>query len=49
MAFLTLQKSGFDPGSVHVGFLVAKVALGQVSLQALRISRQYHSTNAQIL
>jgi hypothetical protein len=28
----------FDPGSVHVGFMVDKVALGQVFLWVLRFS-----------
>jgi hypothetical protein len=28
--------AGFDPGSVHVGFVVDKVALRQVSLRVLR-------------
>jgi hypothetical protein len=30
--------AGFAPGSVHVGFVVDKVALGQVFLQVLRFS-----------
>jgi hypothetical protein len=34
------------PVSVHVQFVVHKVALGQVSLRVLRFSRQYHSTKA---
>jgi hypothetical protein len=29
---------GFDPGSVHVGFVVDKVALGQVFPRVLRFS-----------
>ena len=32
VASLTLQMPGFDPGSVHVKFVVGKVALGQVFL-----------------
>jgi hypothetical protein len=32
---------GFAPGSTHVGFVVDKVALGQVFLRVLRFSRQY--------
>jgi hypothetical protein len=32
------RRSGFDPGSVHVGFVVDKVALGQVFSQVLRVS-----------
>jgi hypothetical protein len=35
------------PGSIHVGFVVDKVALGQVFLRALRFSPSiYHSTFA---
>jgi hypothetical protein len=30
VACLPLRRPGFDPGSVHVGFVVEKVALGQV-------------------
>jgi hypothetical protein len=30
------RRPGFDPGSVHVGFVVDKVALGQVFLRVLR-------------
>jgi hypothetical protein len=29
VASLSPRRSGFDPGSVHVGFVVDKVALGQ--------------------
>jgi hypothetical protein len=29
IAGLTPRRPGFDPGSVHVGFVVDKVALGQ--------------------
>jgi hypothetical protein len=32
------RRSGFDPGSVHVEFVVDKVALGQVFLRVLRFS-----------
>jgi hypothetical protein len=32
------QRPGFDPGSVHVGFVVDEVALGQVSPRVLRFS-----------
>jgi hypothetical protein len=32
VAVLPQRKSGFDPGSVHVGFVVDKVALEQVFL-----------------
>jgi hypothetical protein len=35
---LSPRRFGFDPGSVHVGFVVDKVALGQVFLRALRFS-----------
>jgi hypothetical protein len=34
------------PGLVSVGFVVDRVALGQVLLRVLRFSRQYHSTVA---
>ena len=37
-AGLSQRRSGFDPGSVHVGFVVDKVALGQVFLRVLRFS-----------
>jgi hypothetical protein len=30
------RRPGFDPGSVHVGFVVDKVAVGQVFPQVLR-------------
>jgi hypothetical protein len=32
------RRPGFDPGSVHVGFVVDKVALGQVFPRVLRFS-----------
>jgi hypothetical protein len=32
------RRPGFAPGSIHVGFLVDKVALGQVFLLVLRFS-----------
>jgi hypothetical protein len=32
------QKPGFAPGSIHAGFVVDKVALGQVFLRVLRFS-----------
>jgi hypothetical protein len=35
-ASLPPRRPGFDPGSVHVGFVVDKVALGQVFLRVLR-------------
>jgi hypothetical protein len=38
VAGLPPQKPGFDPGSVHVGLVVYKVALGQVFPQVLRFS-----------
>jgi hypothetical protein len=38
MDCLSLRSRGFDPGSVHVGFMVDKVALGQVFLRILRFS-----------
>jgi hypothetical protein len=38
VAGLSPRRSGFDPGSVHVGFVVDKVALGQVFPRVLRFS-----------
>jgi hypothetical protein len=38
VAGLPRRKPGFDPGSVHVGFLVDEVALGQVFPRVLRFS-----------
>jgi hypothetical protein len=35
VAGLPLRRPGFDPGSVHVGFVVSKVALGQVFLRVV--------------
>jgi hypothetical protein len=37
-AGLPPRRPGFDPGSVHVGFVVDEVALGQVFPRALRFS-----------
>jgi hypothetical protein len=37
-AGLPLRRPGFDPGSAHVGFVVDKVALGQVFPRVLRSS-----------
>jgi hypothetical protein len=34
---LSPRRPGFAPGSIHVGFVVDKVALGQVFLQVLRV------------
>jgi hypothetical protein len=36
VAGLSPRRLGFDPGSVHVGFMVNKVALGQVFPPVLR-------------
>jgi hypothetical protein len=38
---LSPRRPGFAPGSIHVGFVVDNVALGQVFLRVLRFSRQY--------
>jgi hypothetical protein len=35
---LPLRRTGFHPGSVHVGFVVDKVVLGRVFLRVLRFS-----------
>jgi hypothetical protein len=37
-AGLSPRRPGFRPGSVHVGFVVDKVTLGQVFLRVLRFS-----------
>jgi hypothetical protein len=37
-AGLPLRRAGFDPGSVHLGFEVGKVALGQVFSRVFRSS-----------
>jgi hypothetical protein len=41
---LSLRRPGFDPGSVHVGFVVDKVALGQAFLRvvAFPLSIPFH-------
>jgi hypothetical protein len=36
VASLSRPRSGFVPGPVHVGFVLEKVALGQVYLRVLR-------------
>jgi hypothetical protein len=38
VAYLSPRRPGFDPGSVHVGFALDKVALGQVFPRVLRFS-----------
>jgi hypothetical protein len=38
VAGLSPRRAGFAPGSIHVGFVVDKVALGQVFLPVLRFS-----------
>lgn len=38
VASLSQWRPGFNPSQVHVGFVVEKVALGQVFLQALQFS-----------
>jgi hypothetical protein len=44
VAGLSPRRSGFAPGSIHVGFVVDKVALGQVFLRVLRFPLSiYHS------
>jgi hypothetical protein len=49
-AGLPPRRPGFNPGSVHVGFMVDKVALGQVFLRVLRVFPcQFHSTGAPLL
>jgi hypothetical protein len=46
---LTLRWPVFDAGLVCVGYVVNKVALGQVFPRVLRFSRQFHSTGALLL
>jgi hypothetical protein len=38
VAGLSPRRHGFAPGSVHVGYVVGKVALGQVFVQVVRFS-----------
>jgi hypothetical protein len=38
VAALSPRRPGFAPGSIHVGFVVDKVAVGQVFLRVLRFS-----------
>jgi hypothetical protein len=38
VAGLSPRSHGFAPGSIHIGFVVGKVALGQVFLRVLRFS-----------
>jgi hypothetical protein len=41
------RKTGFDPGSINVGFVVDKVALGQGILPSTSVFPcQFHSTGA---
>jgi hypothetical protein len=44
VAGLSPRRTGFAPGSIHVGFVVDKVALGQVFLRVLRfpLSISFH-------
>jgi hypothetical protein len=50
VAGLPPRRLGFDPGSVHVGFLVDKVALGQVFSPSTSVFLfQFHSTGAPLL
>jgi hypothetical protein len=42
-------RPGFDPWSVHVGFVVDKVALGQVFLRVAGFPCQFHSSGAPLL
>jgi hypothetical protein len=47
VAGLSPRRPGLAPGSTHVGFVVEKVALGQVFLIVLRIPlSMYYSTVA---
>jgi hypothetical protein len=44
VAVLSPRSTRFVPGSMHVGFLVEEVTLGQVSHRVLVFPCQYHST-----
>jgi hypothetical protein len=47
VAGLSPRRPGFNPGSVHMGFVVDKVALGQVFLPRTSVfSCQFHFTGA---
>ena len=47
MAQVVSRRPGFDPGSVHVEFVVDKVALGQVFPPSTSVLPcQFHSTGA---
>jgi hypothetical protein len=49
VAGLSSRRSGFDTGSVHVRFVVDKVALGQVFSNLSVFPCQFHSTGAPII
>jgi hypothetical protein len=50
VAGLSPRRPGFDPGSVHVGFVVDKVALGQVFPPCSSVFPcQFHSNCAPLL
>jgi hypothetical protein len=50
VADLPPRRPGFDPGSVHVGFVVDKVTLGQVFPPSASVfSCQFHSTGVLLL
>ena len=47
LAGLSLRRLAFDPGPVHVGFVVDEVALGQVPSPSTSVfACQYRSTSA---
>jgi hypothetical protein len=49
-AGLPERRPGFDPGSLHMGFVVHKVALGQVFSPSTSVFPcQFHSTGAPLL
>jgi hypothetical protein len=49
-AGLSPRRPGFDPGSVHVEFVVDKLALGQVFSPSTSVfSCQFHSTGVPLL
>jgi hypothetical protein len=50
VAGLPQRRTGFDPGSVHVGFVVDKVAMGQVFPPNTSVFPcHFHSTGAALI
>jgi hypothetical protein len=50
VADISSRRPGFDPGSVHVGFVVEKVELGQAFLSSTSVFPcRFHSIGAPLL